>query len=111
MIEIERAAKGFAAVGSEPRLDVLLTLVRAGYDGLTVGEIQERTDIPPSTLAHHLKFLSAGGLIDQRREGRAVINRASYDHIEALASFLLSECCADAKSAKGTQRRAAGRQS
>ena len=111
MIGIERAARGFAAVGSEPRLDLLLTLVRAGDDGLTVGEIQERTDMPPSTLAHHLKSLSTGGLIDQIRKGRLVINRASYDHIEALAGFLLRECCADAKSVKGTQRRAAGRRS
>lgn len=111
MIEIQMAARGFAAVGSEPRLDVLLALVRAGHDGLTVGEIQERTNIPASTLAHHLKFLSGGGLIDQRREGRAVINRASYDHIEALAGFLLTECCADVKAAKGTKRQTAGRRS
>ncbi|MDJ0958990.1 MAG: metalloregulator ArsR/SmtB family transcription factor [Arenicellales bacterium] len=97
---IEEAAQGFAAVGSEPRLEVLLALVRAGPDGLTVGEIQEHVGVPASTLAHHLRFLAAGGLIEQERVGRAVINRAAYERIETLANFLLRECCMDAKSTR-----------
>jgi len=40
------AAQGFAAAGSEPRLAVLLALVRAGEAGLTVGEIQVRVGQP-----------------------------------------------------------------
>lgn len=97
MLDLEEAAQGFAAVGSEPRLEVLLTLVRAGSDGLTVGDIQGRVGLPASTLAHHLRFLAAGGLIEQERQGRAVINRAAYERIEELAGFLLHECCADAE--------------
>jgi DNA-binding transcriptional ArsR family regulator len=97
MLDLEEAAHGFAAVGSEPRLEVLLALVRAGDEGLAVGELQDRVGLPASTLAHHLRFLAAGGLIDQERQGRAVINRAAYTRIEELASFLLRECCADAK--------------
>ena len=96
-VALEEAAQGFAACGSEPRLLVLRLLVRAGDEGLTVGEIQERTAIPASTLAHHLGFLAAGGLVEQERRGRTVINRAAYRRIEALAAFLLEACCADAK--------------
>ena len=96
-LAVEEAAQGFAAVGSEPRLTVLRMLVRAGTEGLTVGEIQARTALPASTLAHHLRFLAAGGLIEQERQGRAVISRAAYDRIEALAAFLLDECCTDAR--------------
>ena len=103
MLDLEEAAQGFAAVGSEPRLEVLLALVRAGPGGLSVGEIQERLHLPASTLAHHLKCLAAGGLIEQQRQGRAVINRAAYERVEELASFLLRECCAEAR-----QTRAAG---
>lgn len=95
-LAIEEAAQGFAAVGSEPRLAVLLSLVRAGDDGLSVGDIQERLDIPASTLAHHLKFLAAGGLVEQEKQGRTVINRAAFDHIAELAGYLMKECCADA---------------
>ena len=96
-VALEEAAQGFAACGSEPRLMVLRLLVRAGDEGLTVGEIQERVAIPASTLAHHLGFLAAGGLVEQERRGRTVINRAAYRRLEALAAFLLEACCADAK--------------
>ncbi|MGI9508312.1 MAG: ArsR/SmtB family transcription factor [Geminicoccaceae bacterium] len=95
MIALEEAAQGFAAVGSEPRLEVLLALVRAGPGGLAVGEIQERVDLPASTLAHHLRFLAAAGLIDQEKEGRVVRNRAAFSRIESLADFLLLECCSE----------------
>jgi len=106
MLLVEEAAQGFAAAGSEPRLEVLLTLVRAGSEGLTVGELQEHVGLPASTLAHHLRFLAAGGLIEQERQGRAVVNRAAYERIQLLADFLLHECCADADTHAG--RRAAG---
>ena len=91
----EEAAQGFAAMGSESRLKVLKTLIWAGNPGLTVGEIQDRTGIAPSTLAHHLKFLAAGGLVIQEKAGRSTINRASFDALDRLAQFILSECCTD----------------
>lgn len=94
-LSLPAAVAGFAAVGSQPRLEVLLTLVRAGPAGLSVGEIQSRLNIPPSTLAHHLKFLSDAGLLVQEREGRTTQNRAAFEHIEALAGYLLNECCAE----------------
>ena len=94
-IALEEAAQGFAAVGSEPRLDVLLSLVRAGPEGLAVGEVQDRVDLPASTLAHHLRFLAAAGLIEQEREGRVVRSRAAFERIEQLADFLLRECCSE----------------
>ncbi|WP_170427398.1 ArsR/SmtB family transcription factor [Ruegeria arenilitoris] len=91
----ETAAAGFSAMGSEARLKVLKTLVRAGQAGLTVGEIQDRTGIAPSTLAHHLRFLAAGGVVEQEKVGRSTINRANYDELRNLAQFILAECCAD----------------
>ncbi|MEM7775338.1 MAG: metalloregulator ArsR/SmtB family transcription factor [Pseudomonadota bacterium] len=95
MLTREEAAQGFAAVGSEPRLDVLLVLVRAGSAGLTVGEIQERLNVPGSTLSHHLRFLAAAELVEQEKNGRSIINRAAFGRLEALADYLLRECCAD----------------
>ena len=92
----ESVAAGFSAMGSESRLKVLKVLVRAGESGLTVGEIQERTGIAPSTLAHHLKFLAGGGVVVQEKAGRSTINRADFDQLRVLADFILGECCADA---------------
>jgi DNA-binding transcriptional ArsR family regulator len=105
MIALEEAAQGFAAVGSEPRLEVLLALVRAGPEGLSVGGIQERVDLPASTLAHHLRFLAAAGLIAQERTGRVVRSRAAFGRIEGLADFLLRECCSESAAPHPAGRR------
>ena len=94
-MDITVATEGFAAMGSESRLAVLQTLIKAGQDGLPVGSIADRTGIPGSTLAHHLKFLAAAGLITQEKEGRVIRCRAAFDHLEALAAFILEQCCAD----------------
>lgn len=94
-LDMTGAARGFAAVGSPARLRVLLELVRAGPVGLNVGQIRDRTGMPASTLAHHLRYLDAGGLISQQKAGRSVISRAEFSHLEALAGYILSECCID----------------
>ena len=57
-MDLSLAAQGFAAMGSEARMEVLRVLVRADEAGLTVGEVRDRTGIAASTLAHHLKFLT-----------------------------------------------------
>lgn len=89
------AATGFSAMGSEARLEVLQCLVKAGGKGLRVGEIQERTGIPASTLAHHLKFLTSSSLILQEKAGRSIVCRANYPHLERLAAFILEACCSE----------------
>ena len=94
-MELVTAAQGFSAMGSESRLEVLQTLVRAGDKGMLVGDIQQRTGIPGSTLAHHLKFLTSADLIVQNRQGRTIVNQANYRHLQALAAFILEECCKD----------------
>ena len=92
----EQAVRGFAACGSIPRLAVLRFLVRAGEGGLTVSQIQQRSKLPASTLAHHLRLLTESGLVEQERRGRKVINRAEFRRIESLSAYLTDECCADA---------------
>ena len=89
------AAQGFSAMGSESRLEVLQVLVRAGNAGLAVGDIQQRTGIPASTLAHHLKFLSSAGLVLQAKQGRTIINRANFELLGSLAEYILRECCSE----------------
>jgi len=96
-MKIKDAARSFAAIGSEARLQVLNSLVRAGGMGLSVGDIQNRTNIAASTLAHHLRTLSLAGLVEQEKDGRSVINRAAYQNLEKLASYILTECCVDEK--------------
>ena len=49
------AAQAFAAIGSVSRIQVLGVILEAGERGLTIGEIQKKTGIAASTLAHHHK--------------------------------------------------------
>ena len=90
-----KASEGFSAMGAAARLDVLRLLVKAGDGGLLVGELQKNLKIPASTLAHHLKYLALADLIHQEKQGRAIRSRANYDHLSALAAFILNECCLD----------------
>ncbi|MCA8884947.1 MAG: helix-turn-helix transcriptional regulator [Rhodobacteraceae bacterium] len=92
-----RAANAFAALGSEQRLAVLTVLVRAGPAGLTIGDLGARCGVQGSTLTHHLKILTAAGLIHQTKAGRSILcAAAAYDDVRELSEFLLAHCCADA---------------
>jgi DNA-binding transcriptional ArsR family regulator len=94
------AAAQFAALGSEQRLAVLRCLVRAGPEGLSIGELGERVGVTGSTLTHHMKILASAGLVSQVRRGRSIICAAvAFDDVQALSQFLLNECCADSTNA------------
>ena len=91
-----QAASTFAALGSEQRLAVLNTLVRAGPEGLSIGELGERSGVTGSTLTHHMKILAQAGLVTQAKQGRSIICvAAAHDELQALSDYLLKECCAD----------------
>lgn len=93
---LAETASAFAALGSEQRLCVLRTLVRAGPGGLSIGELGERSGVTGSTLTHHMKILAQAGLVSQEKRGRSIICAAvAYEEVQALSSFLLSECCSD----------------
>lgn len=96
-LDLAQSASTFAALGSEQRLAVLRVLVRAGPEGLPIGELGERSGVTGSTLTHHMKILAAAGLVRQVREGRRIICiGAAYDRMRAISDFLLEQCCADA---------------
>lgn len=92
----EVAASTFAALGSEQRLAVLQCLVRAGPDGLSIGDLGARSGVTGSTLTHHVKILAQADLVTQARQGRSIICAAvAFSQVEALSKYLLSQCCAD----------------
>ncbi len=92
-MEIEAAAKRCAELGNTTRLAIFRLLVRVGREGLPVGEIQKRLDIPGSTLSHHIGRLVQVGLVNQRRESRTLHCEPQIHAIEELAQYLISECC------------------
>ncbi|WP_425091557.1 ArsR/SmtB family transcription factor [Tropicimonas sp. S265A] len=92
---LQDAAEAFAALGAPQRLSVLLTLVRAGPTGLSIGALGARVGVTGSTLTHHVKALVQAGLVAQVREGRVIRCTVVFGRVEALSDFLLAQCCAD----------------
>lgn len=86
-------ARALAALGHDVRLSIFRLLVKAGDEGLRVGDIGEHLGLAPSTLAHHLSALADAGLVVQEKRGRAVINKVDYLAMHRLLAFLTSECC------------------
>jgi len=87
------AADALSALGHEVRLHIYRLLVRAGNEGLSVGDIGTHLGMPASTLAHHLSALVQAGLVEQERQGRLILNRADFARMDALVGFLSEECC------------------
>ena len=92
-MEENDAIRSLAALAHGIRLQVFRMLVVAGPTGLTPGAIAEQLDVPGATLSFHLKELTAARLVTQERDGRNLIYRAAYDHMNALLGFLTANCC------------------
>lgn len=93
MTQTSPHARALAALGHDARLSIFRLLVKAGDDGLRVGDIGDLLGLAPSTLAHHLSSLVDAGLVLQDRRGREVFNRVDYPAMQRVLSFLTSECC------------------
>ncbi len=92
-MQLNTAAAQLAELGHPTRLGIFRVLVRAGRQGVPVGDIQQVLAIPHSTLSHHLSRMSNVGLMEQRREGRTLYCVLQFGTVEALLGFLYSECC------------------
>lgn len=68
-------------------------LVAAGPAGLTPGALAEQLDVPGATLSFHLKELMSAQLVTQERNGRHLIYRAAFAHMNGLLGFLTENCC------------------
>ncbi len=71
-MNLEVVAKALKELGHPIRLSIYKSVVKAGYQGIAVGGLQEELGIPGSTLSHHISSLASAGLISQRREGRTL---------------------------------------
>jgi len=93
-MDIEIAARRLAELGNPTRLQIVRLLVRAGGEGVAIGELQARLEVPASTLAFHLRGLVAAGLVKQERRGRTVLCTIDSRAINATLAFVKENCCA-----------------
>ncbi|AXY03279.1 ArsR/SmtB family transcription factor [Vibrio alfacsensis] len=96
-MELEAVAKALKELGHPTRLCIYKEVVKAGYQGIAVGGVQDKLGIPGSTLSHHISSLASAGLISQRREGRTLFCVAEFECLDTVIGFLRDECCIDEK--------------
>ena len=102
-MKLDDAAAHLEALGNPTRLKIYRALVRAGDAGLSVGRLQEKLKIAPSTLSHHIKTLMVVGLINQVRDATTLVCHANYDVMRDLVGFLVAECCTEVDRGQGYQ--------
>ena len=93
-MEIAQAALCLEKLGHPTRLEIVRLLVRAGPEGLPVGDVRKHLGIPASTLSHHILHLTSAGLVRQQREGRVLRCTPNFQLMEELIGMLTEECCA-----------------
>lgn len=86
-------ADRMAALGNEARLGIVKLLLKAYPREMSAGEISKATDIPCSTLSHHLDRLRREELVGSRKERQWVWYRANAETLEDLLRFLYLDCC------------------
>lgn len=97
---IVRYADMFSAMGTEPRLRIMQSLLSAHREGLVVVDIQDELNIPNSTLSHHLEKLKNEDLENVQRESTFLRYTANTEALQELLSFLYAECCTRNKALK-----------
>ena len=86
-------ADRMGALGNEARLGILKLLLSSYPGELSAGDISRTTDIPGSTLSHHLDRLRREGLIESRKDRQWIWYRANTETLGDLLNFLYHDCC------------------
>jgi DNA-binding transcriptional ArsR family regulator len=76
----------FAALGNPTRLRILEALAEHGE--MTVKGVVAAVRISQPRVSWHLALLKRGGVITQRKEGRAVYCALDLDHVRRMHSVL-----------------------
>ena len=93
-MDTQIAVSALNSLSHETRLAAFRALVQAGAEGLPVGELRERLQVPAATLTAHLNVLRTAHLVADEREGRVIRVRARYEQMNALLAYLTDNCCA-----------------
>ena len=96
-MEEKDVVKALAALAQPNRLQVFRSLVIAGQEGSTPGELGEYLGVPNATLSFHLKELMHAGLISQERNGRNLIYRVEFSQMNGVLAYLTENCCQGAE--------------
>jgi len=87
------ALLALGALAHPTRLDAFRLLVQHEPEGLSTGQLVERSGLTQSTFSTHLAVLAKAGLVQSEKRGRHFIQRADIDALRGLMLFLAKDCC------------------
>jgi len=96
-MDTKKVISALSALAQDTRLAIFRLLIAVGQNGMMVGAIGEKLNIPHATLSFHLDKLDRAGLIVSRREGRATIYSANFDAFVGTIRYLTEDCCKDSE--------------
>jgi ArsR family transcriptional regulator, arsenate/arsenite/antimonite-responsive transcriptional repressor len=79
-------AKIAKALSDPTRLNIYEAI--AGRKEMFCGELVEKYELTPGTISHHLKVLADASLIESRRDGQFIYNRARPETIREYSAAL-----------------------
>ncbi len=85
--------EALSALAQPTRLAAFRLVVEQEPSGLPAGEIARQLDVPQNTMSTHLAQLTRAGLLTSDKQGRTIIYRAQIDHMRAVMSYLVNDCC------------------
>ncbi|AYN20064.1 ArsR/SmtB family transcription factor [Alcaligenes aquatilis] len=88
-----QTVSALSALAHVQRLRVFRALVVAGPEGLTPSALAEQLDVARNALSFHLKELAHAGLVTIEQQGRNLIYRADFAHMNGLLDYLTEHCC------------------
>lgn len=88
-----QAVSALNALAHTQRLRVFRALVVTGPEGLTPSVLADQLGVARNTLSFHLKELAHAGLVSIEQQGRNLIYRAEYGHMNGLIGYLTEHCC------------------
>jgi len=87
------AVRRFGALAHATRLIVFRSLMKAGPEGVTAGDLARAAKVSPSNLSAHLNVLTEAGLAAMTRDGRRRYYAPELGAVASLISFLVEDCC------------------
>lgn len=88
-----QTVSALSALAHAQRLRAFRALVIAGPEGLTPSAMAEQLDVTRSALSFHLKELTRANLVTVEQQGRNLIYRADFSHMNGLLGYLTEHCC------------------
>ncbi|CAM4003232.1 ArsR/SmtB family transcription factor [Bordetella tumulicola] len=89
----DQAISALGALAHTQRLRAFRALVVAGPAGLTPSVLADQLGVARNALSFHLKELSHAGLVTIEQQGRNLIYRADFAHMNGLLGYLTEHCC------------------